>query len=215
MDSIESQTVEQSQRLTAEKSKQESQQIRNLALFDLELDILEAQARGQDRKAEKLQREADIIETTARLVNDLGLSYEEANRKAEQLVNAKAKSEKQRGGKDDNGRSTIQGYSQDQGGMNEARDRAQKRTDTSRQMYDESINKNFGNFSLMDSKLRSSFDENFGGRNTPDPSMTRGLSAGARIPAAETAKDGGMTELTTAFDAFATKTTEIFERALN
>jgi hypothetical protein len=211
----EAQTAEQSQKLTSEKTKQESQQIRNLALFDLELDILEAQARGQDRKAEKLQREADIIETTARLVDDLGLSYEEANRKAEQLVNAKAKTEKQRGGKDDNNRSTIQGYSQDQGGMNEARDRAQKRTNTSRQMYDESINKHFGNFSLMDSKIRSSLDENFGGRNMPDPSTTRGLPAGGRTPAAETAKDGGMTELTTAFDAFATKTTEIFERALN
>lgn len=211
----EAQTVEQSQRLTAEKSKQESQQVRNLALFNLELEILEAQARGQDRKAEKLQREAAIIETTARLVDDLGLSYEEANRKAEQLVNAKARSDKQRGGRDDNGRSTIQGYSQDQGGVMEARRRAEQQAQTARQRYEESIQKHFGNFSLVDSKIRTSLDQNFGGRNTPDPTLTRGLPAGARTPAAETVKESGFSELASRFDAFATKTVEIFERALN
>jgi hypothetical protein len=67
------------------------------------------------------------------------------------------------------------------------------RTNEARQNYDDSIQKFFGNTSRTD---------------------TRGLPAGGRTPAAETAKDGGMTELTSAFDAFATKTTEIFERAL-
>jgi len=211
----EAQSALESQKLTAEKTKQESQQLKNLALFDLELAILEAQARGQDRKAEKLQREADIIETTARLVDDLGLSYEEANQKAEQLVNAKANVDKRREGKDGNVRGSIQGYSQDQGSIQEARARAQSKTDTARQRYEESIQKHFGNFSLVDSKIRSSLDQNFGGRNATDANLTRALPAGGRMPAAESARDSGFSELTASFDAFATRTTEIFERALN
>ena len=167
---------------------------RSLQLLDLELGILQAQAKGQDEKARKLQEEADIIETTASLVSELGLSYQDASQKATQLVKARSAAESRQSGRDDNGRSKIQGYSQDQGTREEARDRANMRTNQARANYDDSIQKFFGNTSGTD---------------------TRGLSAGARIPAAETAKDGGMTELTTAFDAFATKTTEIFERALN
>jgi tape measure domain-containing protein len=167
---------------------------RSLQLLDLELSILQAQAKGQDEKARRLQEEAEIIETTARLVSELGLSYEDAAQKATQLVKARAAAESRQSGRDENGRSKIQGYSQEQGGREDARGRAQMRTNEARQNYDDSIQKFFGNTSRTD---------------------TRGLSAGARIPAAETAKDGGMTELTSAFDAFATKTTEIFERALN
>jgi tape measure domain-containing protein len=167
---------------------------RSLQLFDLELSIQQALAKGQDEKARKLQQEAEIIETTARLVSELGLSYEDAAKKATQLVQARAAAEARESGRDDNGRRKIQGYSQDQGTAADARDRAQKKTNQARQNYDDSIQKFFGNTSRVD---------------------TRGLPAGGRTPAAESNKDSGFTELTSAFDAFATKTTEIFEKALN
>lgn len=184
-------TETKSLRASAEKVADKE---RSLQLLDLELGILQAQAKGQDEKARRLQQEADIIETTARLVSELGMSYDDAAKKATQLVQARAASEARQSGGDANGRGKIQGYSQDQGTREEARDRARMRTNQARQDYDDSIQKFFGTNARVD---------------------TRGLPAGGRTPAAEISKDSGISELASRFDAFATKTTEIFEKALN
>jgi len=172
-----------------------SEKERSLQLFDLELSIQQALAKGQDEKARRLQEEADIIETTARLVSELGLSYEVAAQKATDLVKAKSAADARQSGRDENGRRRIQGYSQDQGTAADARDRARLRTNEARQNYEDSIAKFFG------TNARGA-----------DP---RALPAGGRMPAAESARDSGFSELTASFDAFATRTTEIFERALN
>jgi hypothetical protein len=203
-----------SQQLTAEQTKRQNEQSRSLELFDLELAILEAQGRGQDKKAEKLQREHDLIETTARLVEELGLGYDEAAKKAGQLIDAQDSADSRKDGKP-GGRNTIHGYSQDQGNANDARAKAQENIDTQRQRYDESIGKHFGTFSTNDAATRDRFTSEFGGKNTPDPSSVRTAPIGARAPAGETAaKDTGIGELVSEWREFASKTTEVFERAL-
>lgn len=138
-------------------AKKVADQEQALRLFELELAIAEAASRGQDRKVEKLERERAIIEETARLMNELGIGYDEAAKKAEQLVNAEARANGETGG-----RSTIRGYSQDQGGVEEARGRATANTQQARADYDEAIRRNFGTFSEVDASQQNKFGNLFG-----------------------------------------------------
>lgn len=98
----------------------------NLDMLDLELAILNAQASGRDKKARQLEHERDVQEETARIVEATGLAYDEAAKKAEELVSAKEKVDGKRDGKE-GGRSKIHGYSQDQGTADDARKRAETR----------------------------------------------------------------------------------------
>lgn len=170
-----------------------------LRLFDLELAIAEAAARGQDTKVAKLEREREIIEQTARLMEELGLGYDEASRKAERLVNAEARAQGRDVGTDGAARSSIQGYSQEQGVREDARRRAQDRVDQSRAAYDDSIRRNFGTFSEMDGAQAQKFGSLFG--NAP---------AEQTSPKADNQLGGLMDEL----NDWKSSTIEIFEAAL-
>jgi len=168
----------------------------NLDLLDLELAILNAQASGRDKKAKQLEHERDVIAETARIVDATGLSYDAAAKKAEQLVSAKEKADER--GKDGNGgRSKIQGYSQEQGGTGDARERATGRVDDSRKAYNESIGEFMGMGGMSASKL------------TP-----RGGEIGAKTPATDTPKAGGESELAAAFTKHSDRVVEVLEKAL-
>lgn len=172
-----------------------------MRLFELELSIAEALARGQDRKAEKLTRERDIIEETAQLMSELGLSYEEAAKKAEQLVNAEARANARQNGGDGTGaRSTIQGYQQSQGDANDARARAQGRVDEARNQYDAAISRYFGTFSEIDAAQSQKFNGMFG-------------SAPAENAPTKPAGDATV-GLVDRFEKWAQATSEVFEKAL-
>jgi len=168
----------------------------NLDLLDLELAILNAQASGHDKKAKQLEHERDVQAETARIVEATGLAYDDAARKAEQLVSAKEKADNR--GKDGNGeRSKIHGYSQEQGGTGEARTRAEGRMKDSRKAYTDSISDHMGMSGMSASRL------------TP-----RSDGVGARTPATDAVKPSGDSELATLFKAYSDKTVEIFEKAL-
>lgn len=170
-----------------------------LRLFEIELAIAEAASRGQDRKVEKLERERDIIEQTARLMSELGFGYDEAARKAEQLVNAEAKAAGRESGEVTGGRSRIQGYSQDQGNAGDARTRAQNRVDESRANSESAVRRSFGTFSEVDAAQKQKFGSLFG--NAP-------AEQGAPK------NDSGMSGITDRLDEWAKTTTELFESAL-
>jgi len=169
----------------------------NLDLLDLELAILNAQASGHDKKAKQLEHERDVQAETARIVEATGLAYDDAAKKAEQLVSAKDKADNR--GRDGNSeRSKIHGYSQEQGNDGDARLRAEKRGNDSRGSANEGVLKYMG----MDS-LPGVF------RNRPSSG-----DIGARTPATDTVKPSGDSELATLFKAYSDKTVEIFEKAL-
>jgi tape measure domain-containing protein len=171
-----------------------------LRLFELELAIAEAASRGQDRKVEKLERERDIIEQTSRLMSELGFGYDEAARKAEQLVNAEAKAAGRQTGSDAGGRNTIQGYSQDQGNATDARARAQSSVDESRANSEAAVRRSFGTFSEVDAAQKQKFGSLFG--NAP-------AEQGAVKPTGD-----AMTTVADRLEAWAQTTTELFEKAL-
>lgn len=166
----------------------------NLAMLDLELEILNAQASGHDRKAKQLEHQRDVQEETALIVEATGLAYDDAARKAEQLVSAKEKADGR--GKGEGGRSKIHGYSQEQGNYGDARARAEKRGTDSRETANKRVLEYMGMGSLAPSRL------------TP-----RG-DIGARTPATDTPAASGESELATLFKQYSDKTVEIFERAL-
>lgn len=168
-----------------------------LALYELETQIAEAQARGRDKLAEKLQREKDIIEETARLVEDMGLGYDEAFRKAERLVNAQARANE---GDRTGGRKVI-GYQQGQGSIGDAVNRADARRDAARAEYEASIARWFGNTSTMPG------DQTTGGQGSlfgPAPAEAANPKGGDL---------SALRELSTNWSEWGAKTLEIFERA--
>lgn len=174
-------------------------QERALQLYEMELAIAEAQARGQDRKAEQLERERDIIEQTARLMDDMGLGFDEAFRKAQRFVDAKARAEDRQNGEGSGGRK-IYGYSQNQGDVTSQRNRAQEAINRRRADYEDSVGRHFGNFSEMDAAQKDKFGSLFG----PAPAET----------AAAKADTSGITELTQSWSEWGAKTLELFEKAM-
>jgi hypothetical protein len=165
----------------------------NLDLLDLELAILNAQASGHDKKAQQLEHQRDVQAETARIVEATGLAYDDAAKKAEQLVTAKEKAD----GRKDGGRSKIQGYSQDQGDAGDARSRASQRVDDSRARSEEAVARTMGMGGMSASKL------------TP-----RGGEIGAKTPATDAPKAGGDSEVASVIKEFTGKAIEIFEKAL-
>jgi len=165
----------------------------NLDLLDLELAILNAQASGHDKKAQQLEHQRDVQAETARIVEATGLAYDDAAKKAEQLVSAKEKADERK----DGGRSKIQGYSQDQGDAGDARSRASQRVDDSRARSEEAVARTMGMGGMSASKL------------TP-----RGGDIGAKTPATDAPKAGGDSEVASVIKEFTGKAIEIFEKAL-
>lgn len=180
-------------------SRKIADQERALQLYEMELAIAEAQARGQDRKAEQLERERDIIEQTARLMEDMGLGFDEAFRKAQRFVDAKARAEDRQNGEGSGGRK-IYGYSQNQGDVTSQRTRAQEAINRRRADYEDSVGRHFGNFSEMDAAQKDKFGSLFG----PAPAET----------AAAKADTSGITELTQSWSEWGAKTLELFEKAM-
>jgi hypothetical protein len=112
-----------------------------LALFERELAIAEARAAGENDLADALQRELDIQQLQARLMEEMKLGEEEALALAQRQVEADAAANAQKSqsagrydeeGRRADGRRQIKGYSQAQGGVEDARSRAQGRVDDAR-----------------------------------------------------------------------------------
>jgi len=168
----------------------------------LELAIAEAASRGQDAKVAKLERERDIIETTARLVRELGIGYDEASKMAERLVNVETKAEDRKAG--DGTRSKIFGYSRERQG--DSGDAAARAT-AARDAATSSANTRFivgtglegGRFDAFGEGQRQRFNQAFG--NAPAE------QAAPRSP------ESGLSQVMSALEAWAAKTTETFERA--
>jgi hypothetical protein len=184
-------------------AKETEERDKAMQLFALELAIAEAASRGQDAKVAKLERERDIIETTARLVRELGLGYAEAAQMAERLVNAETKAE-QRGKGEDGKRSKIYGYSRDRQG--EGGD-AFTRATAARDAATSSANTRFivgtglqgGRFDEFGEGQKQRFNRAFG--NAPAE------QASPRSP------ESGLSQVMNTLEAWAAKTTETFERA--
>jgi hypothetical protein len=169
----------------------------NLEMLDLELAILNAQASGHDRKAKQLEHERDVQEETARIVADTGLAYEDAARKAEQLVSAK---EKVANGRDGNGRRKIRGYSQEQDSAGDTIGagfrRAEMRRSDARAKAENGVMQYMGMDSMSPSRL------------TPRADI------GARTPATDAPKASGESELAAVIKGYTEQTIEIFKQAL-
>jgi hypothetical protein len=111
-----------------------------LAIFEQELAIAEKRAAGENEVADAMQRELDIQQLQARLMEDMGVSQEAALALAQRQVDAEtaAGASSSGAGRYDadgrraDGRRQIRGYSQAQGGVAEAMARAQSRIDEAR-----------------------------------------------------------------------------------
>jgi tape measure domain-containing protein len=168
-----------------------------MQLFALELAIAEAASRGQDAKVAKLERERDIIEQTTRLMNELGVSYDEAAKLAERLVNAEQKGEERKKG--DGERSKIMGYSQSQGDATAARARALEGVDSARAKYDRMGGPGESRFAAEDATQKAKFGSLFG--NAPAE------AAAAKSP------ESGLSQVMSTLEKWAQSTSETLERA--
>ena len=137
-----------------------------------------------------------MIAETARIVESTGLAYDDAAKKAEQLVTAKEKADG-RGKDGDGGRSKIKGYSQEQGDAGDARSRASQRVNDSRARSEEAVARTMGMGGMSASKL------------TP-----RSGDIGAKTPATETPKAAGESELVLVFKSEFGQFREVLEKAL-
>lgn len=125
---------------TQDEADRAAEAQRRLDIFRQELDIAEARAAGEDDLADSLQRQLDIAQMKARLMEEMNLSAEEALVLAERQVDASAEQNTEKTkvarydeeGRRADGRRQIKGYSQAQGGVEDARARAQSRIDTAR-----------------------------------------------------------------------------------
>ena len=169
-----------------------------MQLFALELAIAEAASRGQDAKVAKLERERDIIEQTTRLMNELGVSYDEAAKLAERLVNAEQKGEERKKGGDGE-RSKIMGYSQSQGDATAARARALEGVDSARAKFDRMGGPGESRFAAEDAAQKAKFGSLFG--NAPAE------AAAAKSP------ESGLSQVMSTLEKWAQSTSETLERA--
>lgn len=190
------------QRINEENAKEAERiaQIRadyatNLEMLDLELAILNAQASGHDKKAKQLEHQRDVQEETARIVADTGLAYEDAARKAEQLVSAK---ERVANGRDGNGRRKIHGYSQEQDSAGDTIGagfkRAEMRRSDARAKAENGVMKYMGMEGMSASRL------------TP-------REIGVKTPATDAPRVGGDSELAAAFTKHSDRVVEVLEKA--
>jgi tape measure domain-containing protein len=179
------------------KAEQVAAQEQAMQLFALELAIAEAASRGQDAKVAKLERERDIIEQTTRLMNELGIGYDEAAKMAERLVNAETKAEARKNGGDGE-RSKIRGYSQDQGDAAAARTRAGARVDEARANATAATARGFSSFAEIDAAQKTKFGNAFG--NAP-----------AEQAAVKT--ESPLTQVMDRLDKWANSTSETIEKA--
>lgn len=128
----------------AEEAKEEANRAaaaqQSLAVFQRELAIAEARAAGENDLADAMQRELDIQQLQARLMEEMKLSQDEALMLAERQVEAAAalnaeqnkNSRYDEEGRRADGRRQIKGYSQAQGDAAAARARALGRVDDAR-----------------------------------------------------------------------------------
>lgn len=155
----------------AEKQKEEDEkagkQAAALALFEQEMDLINAKLAGNKELTAELERHAAIQQLMNQLLDDTNLSEQEALQKATQMVDAKkdlADKDKEKDGK-------IKGYSRErQGGADEARDRAEERVKGSRDSREQKVKDTFGSFKDEDQRLKDKFADEFGGAGKPkDP----------------------------------------------
>lgn len=142
------------QKADAEKAGQQGDA---LASFQAEMDLINAKIAGNKELVAELQKQADIQQIQQDLMAQAGLSEQDALTKAQQMVEAKKKlndivqpqssQEKPRydaEGRREDGRKQIKGYSQNQGGADEARVRAGDRVNAARERVQGQYDKFFG-----------------------------------------------------------------------
>lgn len=135
----------------AEKDKEANekagQQAYALALFEQEMEIINAKIAGNKELTAELQRHAAIQELMNQLLESTNLSEQEAVEKATQMVDLKKDLESQTSKKDDK----IKGYSRErQGGADEARQRAEDRVNAARDKRDQAVEDAFGGLTPKD-----------------------------------------------------------------
>lgn len=111
-----------------------------LAEFQAEMDLIAAKLKGNKDLVKELERQAEVQQIMNRLMDDAGLSEADAAKRAEEMVKAKEDLAK----KEDKG-DKITGYSRGrQGGVEEARQRAEDRVAKSREGRDQAVKDSFG-----------------------------------------------------------------------
>lgn len=153
-----------------------------LALLNAELDIIQARNAGDEKRAQALERVKKIAEETLRIMDATGLSQDTAMQKATALVDGQDPTQQANRQPGDR----IQGYSREQqGGADEARNRAGERYENARSRISQSYKNNFGGLDEFNREkntpLRDSFK--FPGLDAYREMQNRQRPIGAQTPA--------------------------------
>jgi len=146
------------------KAEKADDQKKAIDLFNQELEIINAQIAGNKELTAELERKAAIQEQMNRLMEDAGLTEDDALKKATAMVDAK----KNLDDKDKEKEGKIKGYSREkQGGADEATARAEERAKSSRAKRE-----NMGGFSTLEGETqrqKARFGKEFGNVPGADP----------------------------------------------
>lgn len=189
----------QNRKQAEEAAKILEQQQQELVLLDLEIAIIQAQANGQQRKADAMERTRDIAQETLNIMRATGLSEEEALKRATALVDARDKANRAGGGGDDGGRNRIMGYSRErQGDAAEAAARATERREDAYRNSQQRRDDKFGGLREYDEKQKTPLSSTFRtpGLDAFQKLQDRSRPVGAPMPAADT-KAGPAQEMPT------------------
>jgi hypothetical protein len=123
------------QQAEAEKSSAQNQARSGLAN---DLQVLDLRARGRNKEADALERQARIQQEARRIAEETGMSQQESLR----IAQAKSALEERAANRQDGGRQRIQGYSAaSQGGADDARSRAEQRMADARSRVQDSYDR--------------------------------------------------------------------------
>lgn len=189
----------QNRKQAEEAAKILEQRQQELILLDLEIGIIQAQANGQQRKADAMERTRDIAQETLNIMRATGLSEEEALKRATALVDARDKANRAGGGGDDGGRNRIMGYSRErQGDAAEAAARATERREDAYRNSQQRRDDKFGGLREYDEKQKTPLSSTFRtpGLDAFQKLQDRSRPVGAPMPAADT-KAGPAQEMPT------------------
>lgn len=144
---------EQINREAAEAAaKAEAQERAKMGILT-EIAILQAEASGNDRRAEQLREQAQIAEDVRRIMEETGMAEAEALK----LAQEKARLQKQMTNEEDGGRKKIRGYSSKQGGIDEANARAKQRNEEGRLRREQAYARSFGGLDAVEKMRQAPF----------------------------------------------------------
>lgn len=173
----------------ADEAKRQAEEAagRKTALDDVmaELDILREQAAGHSKKAEAMRAQLEIAQQARQIAAQTGMSEQDALKAAEEMVRLK-KQIAEDGDRKPGERKKIKGYSrEEQGGADEARDRAGGRMDDARKRSRDAIDKGFSGLQGLDAMQGTPLRDTF--KFPALDAMQKG--SGAATPLAGQAKD--------------------------